>query len=90
MKVLSALGDPVRLHLFQLYASSGREYDCSDEALGVEHLHKSTVSHHMRVMREAGLTSSRGVGRNRIISLRRADLDARFPGLVDSLLVALG
>ncbi|MFI9721374.1 ArsR/SmtB family transcription factor [Streptomyces sp. NPDC052396] len=88
-KVLQALGDPVRLHLFRVYAAGG-EYHCSAEGLGVDHLHKSTVSHHMRVMREAGLTSTRVAGRNRYVSLRRAELDVRFPGLVAALLAAEG
>ncbi|MEU9502363.1 transcriptional regulator [Streptomyces sp. NPDC048196] len=85
VKVLHALGDPARLHLLRIYAS-GQQYDCSSERLGLGHLHKSTVSHHMRTMREAGITSTRVVGRNRYVQLRRADLDARFPGLLDALL----
>ncbi|MGH1552162.1 ArsR family transcriptional regulator [Streptomyces sp. L7] len=40
-------------------------------------------------MREAGLTSTRAVGRNRYVQLRRDDLDARFPGLLDSLIKSL-
>ncbi|MFG2142519.1 ArsR/SmtB family transcription factor [Streptomyces sp. NPDC048650] len=88
VKVLHALGDPTRLHLLRTYAS-GEQYDCSSERLGLAHLHKSTVSHHMRIMREAGITSARVVGRNRYIQLRRADLDARFPGLLDALLQPL-
>jgi len=51
--------------------------------------HKSTVSHHMKIMREAGLTPTRAVGRNRYVQLRRDDLDARFPSLLDSLLKSL-
>ncbi|MFJ9618292.1 ArsR/SmtB family transcription factor [Streptomyces noursei] len=88
VKVLHALGDPTRLHLLGVYANGGR-YDCSSERLGVAHLHKSTVSHHMRIMRQAGITSTRVVGRNRYVRLRRADLDARFPGLVDTLVRAM-
>ncbi|UKY52131.1 ArsR/SmtB family transcription factor [Streptomyces inhibens] len=88
VKVLHALGDPTRLHLLRIYAS-GDQYDCSSERLGLGHLHKSTVSHHMRIMREAGITSTRVVGRNRYVQLRRADLDARFPGLLDALLKSL-
>ncbi|MEU7179848.1 MULTISPECIES: ArsR/SmtB family transcription factor [Streptomyces] len=87
VKVLHALGDPTRLHLFRVYAD-GERYSCSSERLGVGHLHKSTVSHHMRIMREAGITATRAVGRNRYVRLRRADLDARFPGLVETLLRA--
>ncbi|MFH8346845.1 ArsR/SmtB family transcription factor [Streptomyces sp. NPDC018045] len=85
VKVLHALGDPTRMHLFRVYAS-GEQYDCSSERLGLDHLHKSTVSHHMRILREAGIASTRAVGRHRYVRLRRADLDARFPGLVESLL----
>ncbi|MHA5048669.1 ArsR family transcriptional regulator [Streptomyces sp. SD15] len=46
----------------------------------------------MRITREAGLTSreaaltsTRAVGRNRFVRRRRDDLDARFPGLLDAL-----
>ncbi|WP_407287594.1 ArsR/SmtB family transcription factor [Streptomyces sp. BP-8] len=88
VKVLHALGDPTRLHLLRIYAS-GQQYDCSSERLGLAHLHKSTVSHHMRIMREAGLTSTRVVGRNRFVQLRRAELDARFPGFLEGLLTSL-
>ncbi|MGW1889928.1 ArsR/SmtB family transcription factor [Streptomyces sp. NPDC002004] len=88
VKVLHALGDPVRLWLLKVY-SGAEQFSCKPEALGLGHLHKSTVSHHMRIMREAGITSTRAVGRNRYVQLRRADLDARFPGLVDSLLVSM-
>ncbi|MFJ9418746.1 MULTISPECIES: ArsR/SmtB family transcription factor [unclassified Streptomyces] len=88
VKVLHALGDPTRLHLLRIYAS-GEQYDCSSERLGLGHLHKSTVSHHMRIMREAGITSTRVVGRNRYVQLRRADLGTRFPGLLEALLTSL-
>jgi predicted transcriptional regulator len=45
----------------------------------------STCSYHLRLMREAGITRTRAAGTQRLISLRRDDLDARFPGLVDVL-----
>ncbi|MGY4922640.1 ArsR/SmtB family transcription factor [Streptomyces sp. 900105755] len=74
--------------LLKKYAG-GEQFSCAPDALGVGHLHKSTVSHHMKIMREAGITSTRAVGRNRYVQLRRADLDARFPGLLDAVLKAL-
>ncbi|MEV4743971.1 helix-turn-helix domain-containing protein [Streptomyces sp. NPDC049555] len=83
--VLRALGDPVRLRLLAVYADD-REHSCDQCELGLEDLHKSTVSHHMRVLREAGVTTTRTAGRNRYVRLRRADLDARFPGLLDAIL----
>ncbi|WP_058045781.1 ArsR/SmtB family transcription factor [Streptomyces roseifaciens] len=88
VRVLHALGDPVRLQLLSVYLR-GQEFDCDLSGLGLDHLHKSTVSHHMKVLREAGVTSTRVSGRNRFVKLRRVDLDKRFPGLLDALLRGL-
>ena len=49
---------------------------------------KSTCTHHFKVLREAGVISQRQRGTARLNSLRREDLDARFPGLLDSVLRA--
>lgn len=51
---------------------------------------KSTVSHHMRVLREAGVTRTYLVGARRYTYLRRDDLNARFPGLLDAILAEPG
>ena len=45
----------------------------------------STGSYHLRLLREAGVTRTRAEGTQRLISLRRDDLERRFPGLVDVL-----
>ena len=45
----------------------------------------STCSYHLRLLREAGVTRTRPKGTQRFISLRRDDLEDRFPGLVDVL-----
>ena len=49
-------------------------------------LPSSTGSYHLRLLREAGVTRTRADGTQRLISLRRDDLEARFPGLVDVLI----
>jgi DNA-binding transcriptional ArsR family regulator len=49
---------------------------------------KSTASHHFRVLREAGVIHQRAVGRERLTGLRRDDLEARFPGLLISIVGA--
>lgn len=49
---------------------------------------KSTVSHHMKVLREAGLTRTTVIGSRRYTVLRRGELNARFPGLLDAVLNA--
>ena len=45
-----------------------------------------TFSHHLKTLREAGLVRNEPAGRQRTITLRRAEIDARFPGLLDSVL----
>jgi DNA-binding transcriptional ArsR family regulator len=80
--ILQALGDPVRLKIVRELASTGEQV-CGAMDLGIS---KSTRSHHFKTLREAGLTDTRIEGTHRHISLRREDLDARFPGLLDAVL----
>jgi DNA-binding transcriptional ArsR family regulator len=81
--IMRALGDPVRLEVLRLLAD-GRTRGCGELA-GALDLPASTGSYHLRVLREAGVTRTRAEGTLRLISLRREDLDERFPGLVDAL-----
>lgn len=81
--VLDALSDPVRLEIVS--ALAGGERACGSFPLPVS---DSTRSHHLRILREAGVTATRAIGTKRIVALRRADLEARFPGLLDSVLAA--
>ena len=82
--VMGALADPVRVAIVRALAEHG-ETICGTLELGVS---KATRSHHYRVLREAGVTNTRVDGTRRYVSLRRDDLDARFPGLLDALLAA--
>ena len=87
LEVLKAVGDPVRLHMIGVLAG-GDTFTCSPEVFGLD-VHKSTLSHHLKVLREAGVTSTIVDGRTRSITLRKTDLDARFPGFVDGLLAGV-
>ncbi|GAA3127900.1 ArsR/SmtB family transcription factor [Streptosporangium carneum] len=86
-EIMHALADPVRLEIVARLAESDGE-SCADIGSGID-VHKSTMSHHYRVLREAGVTLTALEGRSRLVRLRRDDLDARFPGLLDSVLNAL-
>ena len=83
--VLHALSDPVRLMMVRGLAEVAEGRSCGSFDVPVT---KSTCTHHFKVLREAGVISQRQRGTARLNSLRRADLDARFPGLLDSVLRA--
>ncbi|MEU5364054.1 helix-turn-helix domain-containing protein [Streptomyces sp. NPDC005925] len=80
--VLAALSDPVRLAIVARLAEveADGELACTTFALPVS---KSTQSGHFKVLREAGVIRQRDEGTRRLNQLRREDLDARFPGLLD-------
>jgi DNA-binding transcriptional ArsR family regulator len=82
--VLHALSDPMRLRIVAALALEDKR-TCGSFNLPVT---KSTCTHHFRVLREAGVIRQRLEGTTRLNSLRRKDLDTRFPGLLDSVLQA--
>jgi len=81
-RVLYALSDSIRLeivrHLARVQAASCGELDGGRP--------KSTVSHHFKVLRDAGLVHTENSGTIHMNTLRRADIDARFPGLLTAIL----
>jgi DNA-binding transcriptional ArsR family regulator len=84
--VLHALSDPMRLRIVECL-SSGEARTCKSFELPVT---KSTCTHHFRVLREAGVIRQRLEGTTRLNTLRRAELDKRFPGLLDAVLRGCG
>jgi DNA-binding transcriptional ArsR family regulator len=82
--VLHALSDPVRLRIVAALAG-GDEQSCGSFDLPVT---KSTCTHHFKVLREAGVIQQRQEGTSRLNTLRRDDLDARFPGLLATVVAA--
>ena len=83
--VLYALSDPTRLQIVARLAGEG-ELPCGESSAPTP---KSTLSHHLKVLRESGLIATRAEGTQLFNSLRRADLDARFPGLLNAVLSAV-
>jgi DNA-binding transcriptional ArsR family regulator len=81
--VLHALSDPTRLQI--IAALDSRPEACPTGSFDVP-VSKSTCTHHFKVLREAGVVSQRPEGTARLNTLRRDDLDARFPGLLDAIL----
>jgi DNA-binding transcriptional ArsR family regulator len=87
-KVLAALADPHRLATVRFLAYNGESW-CAQvrQEAGLE-LTKSTFSHHLRILREAGLVTKRIQGARGYAQLRKHDVDRRFPGLLDSIINA--
>lgn len=83
--VLSALADPIRRTIVAQLADGQSEQACIAFDLPVS---KSTSTHHFRVLREAGLITQQYKGTSIHNGLRRDDVDARFPGLLDAVLDA--
>jgi DNA-binding transcriptional ArsR family regulator len=88
--VMHALADPSRLRMIAALATTP-ELSCA--ALGEQAgtgLAKSTTTHHLGVMRGAGLISTRHEGQRKLARLRRAEVDSRFPGLLDAVIAGVG
>jgi DNA-binding transcriptional ArsR family regulator len=81
-EVLAALGDPVRLDIVRQLADRG-EVPCGGFGLD---LAKSTLSHHFKVLREAGLVGARSEGTSLMNYLEKDAIDRKFPGLLTGVL----
>lgn len=57
-KGFHALADPVRLHLFSLIVGTGDRGACVCDLVEPSGRSQPTVSHHLRILREAGLVTS--------------------------------
>ncbi len=86
--IMESLSDPTRLAVVAFLASlppGGDEARCGAfTAFGS----KQNLTYHLTKLREAGVTQARPEGTSRYVSLRRKDLEARFPGLLDSIIAA--
>ena len=84
--VLHALADPIRLRIVRELARIGSDgAACGAIDLPVT---KSTRTHHLRILRDAGVITVRAAGTSRISTLRKDDLDALYPGLLNGILTA--
>ncbi|MEW2622441.1 helix-turn-helix domain-containing protein [Streptomyces sp. NPDC048106] len=82
--VLHALADPTRMTIVHTLRTEP-ERPCGTFPVDVA---PSTLSHHFKVLREAGLIHQREEANRRLTALRGAELDERFPGLLDAVLAA--
>ena len=81
--VLQALADPVRLDLIRQLSESDAPIACGRFDTTVA---KSTLSHHFRILREAGVIATHREGGQALNVLRTKELEAAFPGLLRAIL----
>jgi DNA-binding transcriptional ArsR family regulator len=82
--VMAALSDPLRLGLMRVLAD-GAERGWSELQVPVA---KSTQSHHLAVLRSAGLIRTREEGTRCFVVTRHPEVESRFPGLLAAILTA--
>ena len=83
--VLHALSDPHRLEIVLRLDQDSEARPCGTFGFDIS---KSTMTHHFRTLREAGVIRQERQGTTKMTELRREDLDARFPGLLDAVLAS--
>jgi DNA-binding transcriptional ArsR family regulator len=83
--VMHALSDPHRLEMVRRLAEDAEPRPCGTFDFDIS---KSTMTHHLRTLREAGVIQQEKAGTTKLTWLRRDDLDARFPGLLDAVLAS--
>jgi DNA-binding transcriptional ArsR family regulator len=84
LDILHALSDPTRMTIVQTLRVAP-ERACGTFPVNVA---PSTLTHHFRVLREAGVIRQREDGTRRWTALRDEDLQTRFPGLLDAIMTA--
>ena len=82
-RVLFALADPIRRDILRRIAADGSQY-CGDLNISYN-VAQSTMSYHLKILRESGLMHTETVGKHRRITRRDAAIEARFPGLLKSV-----
>ena len=88
LPILAALADPHRLATVRYVARNGESWCAQVMQEASLTMTKSTFSHHLRILREAGVLTKRIQGTRGYTRLRKDDLDHRFPGLLDAIIDA--
>lgn len=84
--IMYALSDPTRLEIVGRLANAGRKLTCGELDLNRP---KSSMSHHFKILRAAGLVETLIEGTEHMNALRVAEIEQKFPGVLQSVLIAL-
>lgn len=84
--IMYALSDPTRLEIVAQLAQAGRSMTCGEFDLNRP---KSSMSHHFKILRAAGVVETLIEGTEHMNALRLADIEQKFPGVLSAVLQAL-
>ncbi len=84
--IMYALSDPTRLEIVGRLACAGRKMTCGEFDLNRP---KSSMSHHFKILRAAGLVETLIEGTEHLNALRVDEIEQKFPGVLQSVLRAL-
>lgn len=84
--IMYALSDPTRLEIVARLANAGRKMTCGEFDLNRP---KSSMSHHFKILRTAGLVETLIEGTEHLNALRVEEIEQKFPGVLQSVLRAL-
>jgi DNA-binding transcriptional ArsR family regulator len=84
--IMYALSDPTRLEIVGQLANAGRKMTCGEFDLNRP---KSSMSHHFKILRAAGIVETLIEGTEHMNALRVAEIEQKFPGVLQSVLTAL-
>lgn len=85
--ILYALADPTRLEIVVLLANAGRKLTCGEIDLNRP---KSSMSHHFKILRSAGLVETVVDGTEHMNALRLEEIEQKYPGVLKSVLESTG
>lgn len=84
VQIFAALADETRIQMIRILKNHGSELSCGEIGEFIS-ISKSTVSYHFRILREAGLTSTRKESLNRFVSLKYETFQKYLPGFLEAL-----
>jgi len=80
--LMGALADPLRLTIVRKLMLESEDYDHSCGWFGFDRP-KSSLTHHFKALREAGIIRQRQYGLERRSRVRTEDINQCFPGLLE-------
>ena len=81
--IMYALSDPARVEIVRTIAKAKRALTCTELNANRP---KSSMSHHFKILRDCGVLETQIDGKEHLNTLRTAEVEKRFPGILKAIL----